>query len=63
MREREIDSNNNIVNRKYITMKVVTDERTVDGHYYASAFKLFRTLVQHPERLEVAPVNLQPDVD
>lgn len=63
MREREIDSNNNIVNRKYITMKVVTDERTVDGHYYASAFKLFRTLVQHPEKLEVEPVNLQPDVN
>lgn len=63
LKEREIDSNNNYVDRKYITMKVVTDERTVDGHYYASAFKLFRTFVQHPERLEVVPEKLEPDVD
>lgn len=63
LKEREIDSNNNFVERKYITMKVVTDERTVDGHYYASAFKLFRSFVQHPERLEVVPGKLEPDVD
>lgn len=63
LKEREIDSNNNYVERKYITMKVVTDERTVDGHYYASAFKLFRSFVQHPERLEVVPESLEPDVD
>lgn len=63
LKEREIDSNNNYVERKYITMKVVTDERTVDGHYYASAFKLFRSLVQHPERLESVPEHLEPDVD
>lgn len=63
MKEKELDSNNNIINRKYITMKAVTDERTVDGHYYASAFKLYRTFIQHPERLEVVPVDLQPDVD
>ncbi len=63
LKEREIDSNNNFVERKYITMKVVSDERTVDGHYYASAFKLFRSFVQHPERLETVPDNLEPDVD
>lgn len=61
-KEKEIDFNNNIVNRRYINMKVVSDERTVDGHYYASAFKLFKTLVQHPERLEERPESLKPDV-
>lgn len=63
LREKVIDSSNNIIDRKFITMKVVTDERTVDGHYYASAFKLYRTLIQHPERLEVPPENLEPDVN
>jgi len=62
IRERVIDAVNNIADRKFITMKVVTDERTVDGHYYASAFKLYRNLIQHPELLEVPPENLQPDV-
>lgn len=62
LRERVIDINNNIINRKYIKMKIVTDERIVDGHYYASAFKLFKYLVQHPEQLEEAPTGLEPDI-
>jgi len=62
IREKVIDAVNNIADRKFITMKVVTDERTVDGHYYASAFKLYRNLIQHPELLEVPPENLQLDI-
>jgi len=61
--EKAIDANNNIQTRRYITMKITTDERIVDGHYYASAFKLYKTLIQNPERLEVRPDNLEPDVD
>ncbi len=63
VREKVIDADNIILDRKFITMKVVTDERTVDGHYYASAFKLYRNLIQHPEALEAPPENLQPDID
>lgn len=63
VKEKVIDANNNIVDRKFINIKVVTDERTVDGHYYASAFKLFKTLIQHPERLEVPPENLEADIE
>lgn len=62
-KEKVIDSNNEIKEKRFITLKVVTDERIVDGHYYASAFKLYKTLVQNPERLEVHPGNLEPDVD
>jgi len=61
--ERVIDPNNNIQTKRYITMKIVTDERIVDGHYYASAFKLYKTLIQNPERLEAHPGKLVPDVD
>lgn len=63
VKEKVIDSNNNIVDKKFLGIKVVTDERIVDGHYYASAFKLFRTLVMNPERLDVPPEDLVPDVD
>ncbi len=62
-KEKVIGANNEIVEKRFITMKAVTDERTVDGHYYASAFKLYKTLIQNPERLEVRPGNLEPDID
>lgn len=61
-KEKVIDSNNAITEKRFITMKAVTDERIVDGHYYASAFKLYKTLIQNPERLEAHPGKLEPDV-
>lgn len=49
--------------RKYIDVKVVTDERICDGFYYASAFKLIRRFVEHPSLLTVRPDRLVADVD
>lgn len=63
VKEKVIDTNNNIVEKKYISIKVVTDERIVDGHYYASAFKLYKSLIQHPERLEFPPDSVEYDVE
>jgi hypothetical protein len=63
VREKAIDANNNIVEKKYINIKVVTDERIVDGHYFASAFKLYKSLIQHPERLELPPEKVEIDID
>lgn len=62
-KEKSFDSANNIQEKKYISIKIVTDERIVDGYYYASAFKFYRSLVQHPERLDVPPENTVSDVD
>lgn len=61
--EKVIDSNDNIVNKRFMTMRVVTDERIVDGHYFASAFKMYKTLIEHPERLESPPAKVVSDVD
>lgn len=61
--EKIIDSNDNIVNKRFMTMRIVTDERIVDGHYFASAFKMYRTLIEHPERLESPPAKVVSDVD
>lgn len=62
VKEKVIDSNNEFVDKKYIKIKIVTDERIVDGYYYASAFKLYRTLVQNPEKLELTPDKLESDI-
>lgn len=62
-KENVIDANDEMVEKRYITMKAVTDERIADGHYYASAFKLYKTLIQNPERLEAHPGKLEPDIE
>ncbi len=49
--------------KKYIEMKVVTDERICDGYYYASAFKIIKRHVENPELLEVKPETVCDDID
>ena len=59
----ELDGEGNIHKRKYIDFKVVTDERICDGYYYASAFKMFKRLVENPEELENPPEQVFEDID
>ena len=47
----------------FVTVKIVTDERICDGFYYASAFKLMRRYIEHPEVLETPPETVIPDID
>lgn len=61
-KEKIIDENNNMATRKYISFKVVADERIVDGQYYAAAFKLFKRLIENPEKLELAPERVYEDI-
>lgn len=60
---RELSADNGVIEKKFVNIKAVTDERIVDGHYYASAFKLYKTLVQHPERLETPPESVEEDIE
>jgi hypothetical protein len=61
--EKMIDKDNNIEQKRFVNIKIVTDERTVDGQYYASAFKIFKRLLQHPERLENPPEQVLEDIE
>ena len=54
----ELDRHGNMVNRKYVDCKLVLDERTVDGHYYAQFLQAFRYIFQHPEILETPPTKV-----
>jgi pyruvate/2-oxoglutarate dehydrogenase complex dihydrolipoamide acyltransferase (E2) component len=60
-RHRELNHEGKVVERKFITMKVVNDERICDGHYYASAFKLLFQLFKDPSALEVPPERVVLD--
>lgn len=63
IKDREINAENNVIEKKYVNIKVVTDERVADGHYFASAFKLYKALIQHPERLELPPESVEEDIE
>ena len=63
MKEKVINSDNEITNKKYVRVCVVTDERIVDGHYFATAFKLYRNLIKRPEVLDHPPEKVYDDVD
>ena len=59
----EIQEDGSVAQRKYIDIKFVTDERIVDGYYYATFFKYYRRLLAHPERLDVPPTEVVRDID
>ncbi len=58
----ELDRHGAPVERKYIDGKFVMDERIVDGHYYASVFKLINRFIQNPALLEVPPEMVNEDI-
>ncbi len=58
----ELDRHGNMVDKKYVDTKIVMDERTVDGHYYAQFLQAYRYIFQHPEILETPPSKVVEDV-
>ena len=59
----EVTEDGSVVQRKYVDIKFVLDERIVDGFYYAAFFKHFKRILQHPEILDNPPEEVLPDID
>ena len=62
-RANEVLEDGTVVQKKYIDVKFVLDERIVDGFYYATFFKYFRRLLAHPELLDTPPAEVVKDID
>ena len=62
-RANEVLEDGTVVQRKYVDMKFVLDERIVDGFYYATFFKYYRRLLAHPEVLDNPPEEIAKDID
>ena len=62
-RANELNDDGEFVQRKYIDVKFVLDERIVDGYYYATFFKYYRRLMAHPEVLDNPPEEVLKDID
>ena len=58
----EVTEDGSVVQRKYIDLKFVLDERIVDGYYYATFFKYYRRLMRNPEILDNPPDEVVPDI-
>ena len=50
-----------VVRRKYIDCNYVTDERIVDGFYFASALRYLHGLLDNPWQLDAAPEEVVAD--
>lgn len=59
----EVQEDGSVVQRKYVDIKISTDERTVDGFYYATFFKHYKHLLLRPEILETPAEEVKQDVD
>ena len=59
----EVQEDGSVVQKKYVDVKFVLDERIVDGYYYAAFFKHFRSILRHPEILDMEPAELVSDID
>lgn len=59
----EVQEDGSVVQKKYIDVKFVLDERICDGYYYATFFKHYRSLLRHPEVLDNPPEEVIRDID
>ena len=59
----EVQEDGSVAQKKYIDVKFTLDERIVDGYYYAAFFKHYRSILRHPEILDLPPETILPDID
>ena len=58
----EVVEDGSVVQRKYVDIKFVLDERICDGFYYATFFKYYKRLLAHPEVLDNPPETVVQDI-
>ncbi len=59
----EMNKHGEVEKRRLLDFTLVCDERICDGHYYATAFKAFKRLLENPEQLLTPPETVVPDID
>lgn len=56
------NSKGEVEKKRLIDFTLTCDDRICDGHYYASAFKLFKRLLENPEQLLNQPESVIEDI-
>ena len=57
-----LNSEGEVEKRRLIDFTLTCDDRICDGHYYASAFKLLKRILQNPEQLFEPPKSVVEDI-
>ena len=57
-----VNKEGQVETRRMIDFTVTCDERICDGHYYASAFKVLKKILENPEQLLTPPENTVEDI-
>ena len=60
-KQRVINKDGKIVERKFMKLRFVADERIADGYYLSVALKYIVSLFEHPEVLENPPEKVEVD--
>lgn len=60
--EYSLNKDGEVEAKRLIDFTVTCDDRICDGHYYASAFKKLKKLLENPEQLLVAPETVTEDI-
>lgn len=58
----ELLDDGTVVRRKYVDYSFNTDERIVDGFYFATVNKYLKRLMAHPEQLDTPPESVNHDI-
>lgn len=58
-----LNKEGNVDKRRLIDFTFVCDERICDGHYYATAFKKLKKILENPDQLLLAPEQVVEDID
>ena len=57
----EMQRDGTVVFRKYVDACYVTDERIVDGFYFASVLRYIHNLIHDPTQLDLPPEEVRED--
>ena len=57
-----LNSEGEVEKKRLIDFTLTCDDRICDGHYYASAFKLLKRILQNPEQLFEPPKSVVEDI-
>ena len=60
-KQRVIDRDGKVKERKIMKLRFTADERIADGYYLSVALKYFTGLFSRPEELEIAPEEIKYD--
>ena len=61
-RSYDVNPDGSIYKRQYMDIKLTVDERICDGYYFASAFKLFKSILNDPAQLDLPPEKVVEDI-